>query len=721
MTFGLSWTAGVLALALALPAEAVPKDEVSFDWSVPARYGPDGMIGVELPVTDSPDTLRVLNPEASVGDAAPAGWPADFTACARKRRFVKYTWSVDGQEVFSSRRCTARITFPREGVYTVELTAVRASGARTTTSQEVNIQDWLIIGFGDSYGSGEGVPNLPSLPKKFEGLEAARTEAEKVAAEYQQALAAVATAQAAVEAARQELAAVRGDLDELSAAWNEFLRATQALAEARKALTAATTALAKATAAVAAAVAKVAFECAQWWDPAGCNAALARLARARDAEATAKANRERAVAAHDTAQQDLARAVAALPQEGFDYARGVLEARVALLRSRLDVATVALQGVQKTAAKAQVILKAALGPLSTLADGLKAHWQDSVRVSGRLIDHWPYFELPHRYSQCHQSKFSGQALAALQIEKDDPKTSVTFIHLACSGATVTKGLLEDGDGLEQPRSGDIKPPPQVERAAYLAGGREVDAFVTSIGGNDVGFAKLIQHCVLREPCYLPNPERLSDAEIDVFCGAFQEGQEALGAVLVPNCQDWMRDGRDLFKDAEGDFFNKLDDLPGLYAQVQERIQEFWPGLPADRMFLTQYPMVTRDHKDALCGFEQDPRTNMPFVTTGEILWAEQVVAASLNRTIEDQEAALGWTVVKGIDEAFRLHGYCSDSGWLVRIRESLRKQLGPTGIAHPNDVGHRAYAVKIGAALRKAFYPQSKGSVLGPSRVDGHR
>jgi hypothetical protein len=75
--------------------------------------------------------------------------------------------------------------------------------------------------------------------------------------------------------------------------------------------------------------------------------------------------------------------------------------------------------------------------------------------------------------------------------------------------------------------------------------------------------------------------------------------------------------------------------------------------------------------------------------------------------------------VKGIDEAFRQHGYCSDSGWLVRIRESLRKQLGATGIAHPNEAGQGAYAEKISAALRKAFYPQSNGSALGPSRMDG--
>ena len=284
-------------------------------------------------------------------------------------------------------------------------------------------------------------------------------------------------------------------------------------------------------------------------------------------------------------------------------------------------------------------------------------------------------------------------------------------------------MLNGYEGIEKPRSGEIENrEPQVDLAARLAGGREVDAFVTSIGGNDVGFADLITHCVLTEPCFLPSPaEKLSDADIDAFCDAFQEGNEAIGKVLVPKCQEWLRKGRDQFSDAEGEFFKMLEELPGRYALVQERIQKFWPGLPADRMFLTQYPMVTRDHNDELCGFEQDPQKNLPFVTTGEILWAEQVVGRSLNRAIDDQEDALGWTVVKGIDEAFRRHGYCSDTGWLVRIRESLRKQLGATGIAHPTGVGQEAYAEKIGAALRKAFYPQGGDKVLGPSRVDGRQ
>ena len=92
---------------------------------------------------------------------APAGWPADFTACQSQGDIVRYVWAVDRLTVVDSPHCAARITFPREGRYQVELTVVGASGATAKTAQDVNIQDWLIIGLGDSYGSGEGVPDVP--------------------------------------------------------------------------------------------------------------------------------------------------------------------------------------------------------------------------------------------------------------------------------------------------------------------------------------------------------------------------------------------------------------------------------------------------------------------------------------------------------------------------------------------------------------------------------
>lgn len=710
-------TATGLAVFLALPATAAAQLVPKFDWSVPERYSADGMIGVRMPFAKKAPTLRILNPEATVGDVAPAGWPADFTACGSGGEIVRFTWTVDGAQAVDSSSCTARITFPREGRYHVELTVLSASGATASTAQEVRIQDWLIVGLGDSYGSGEGVSNVPVEREALVNFEVARAAWEEAAANAEEALAEVARAKAAVDVAKLNLQAAKLDLDGLYDAWNDFLSAQQAVAKARDALTAADAALAKATAAVAAALAKVAFECAQWWDPAGCTAAKTKLAKAQLTQTKAAATRARAADTLHTAQLELAKAVLALPVEGFEYARGVLEARVALMTSRLDLAMTALEAAYGFATSADEILDAAAAALHARVAGTSALWQDTMKVSGPILGE----EFPFNYSQCHQSKFSGQALAALELERADPKTSVTFVHLACSGGTIKAGLLGAYAGIEE-ADGISKRPAQINFAAALTKGREVDAFVTSIGGNDVGFADLITACIVNEPCFV-SASQITDAEIVAMCESLDAGAGAIGAARVAVCKASLTAVRNQSAGESVDdvFRSNLVALPKLYASVQTRIQKFWPGLPADRMFLTQYPMISRDENNEICGFYDDPARNLPGLTGPEYTWAEQVAGHLLNKTIGDQEAALGWTVVKGIDEAFRRHGYCSDDTWLIHLKESFMKQVSHTGVVHPNAAGHRAYADKVGAALRRAFYPSSTESTLGAPRLDGRR
>ena len=90
----------------------------------------------------------------------------------------------------------------------------------------------------------------------------------------------------------------------------------------------------------------------------------------------------------------------------------------------------------------------------------------------------------------------------------------------------------------------------------------------------------------------------------------------------------------------------------------------------------------------------------------------------LNDTVEQQAATLGWTFIDGIEESFRLHGYCSTSPWMVRLGESFARQMDHMGTAHPNVKGHESYRDKIYLALRNAFYPEHTAASLGAARVD---
>ena len=104
--------------------------------------------------------------------------------------------------------------------------------------------------------------------------------------------------------------------------------------------------------------------------------------------------------------------------------------------------------------------------------------------------------------RCHRSRLSGQEIAAQELDML-AGVNVTFLHLACSGALAAEGILLPYMGIE-PSDDDLPPlPPQIDQAAeYVnyttnAAGekRYPDVVLTSIGGNDVGFATVVEECV----------------------------------------------------------------------------------------------------------------------------------------------------------------------------------------------------------------------------------
>ena len=734
--------AATLLLALGTPAIAAAQSGLvpSFDWSVPDRMTADGMKGVKLPFaakgsSQTNANMRILNPERAFGATPPAGWPANVNACASTGTIAKYQWAIDGIRVAESAACRGTtLRFPREGRYRVELTVVAASGATASIASDVNIQDWLIIGFGDSYASGEGNPDIEVKSQAYVDLDNARNVLADALAVLDAAKARMAAAQAEVDAAKAELAAARADYDELQAAFQAFIDSLEELAAAQAALVAANAQLASASAWVTAATALVAFECAQIWDPAGCTAAKAELAAAKKAYNAAVAAVAKATTRLAAATAEAARTALTVPVEGWEYALGVLQARVDLFLARVATLEAAFQTAKDLVALANKTYLRAQKAATKRAKEIVATWQDSRKVGGQIIYPTAPFYRPDPYSQCHQSKFSGQALAALEIEKADTKTSVTFIHLACTGSTVFAGLFESPGAVDPTPDGFKGIKPQLEAAKELSEGREIDAFVTSIGGNDIGFADIITQCAQTEPCFASvTVQPVPDEQIASMCDpAGLRSLIPFGVSPFAACETWMRekltrevgstDAAELFaKGLHGDPAGATDaekwSLSRKYAELDLRLRAEWADYTPDRMFITPYPNVTRDQNGNTCGASLDAPT-IPGISPAEYLWAEQVVLRQLNDTVEQQAATLGWSVVQGIEESFRLHGYCSSSSWMVRIGESFLRQMDHMGTAHPNVKGHEAYRDKIFAALRDAFYPGSTAMALAPARVD---
>ncbi|MGN6696388.1 MAG: hypothetical protein ACTHN0_19575, partial [Aquihabitans sp.] len=96
----------------------------------------------------------------------------------------------------------------------------------------------------------------------------------------------------------------------------------------------------------------------------------------------------------------------------------------------------------------------------TPKDNLIVSVGDSV-ASGEgnpdTLESGTYWSPKWQNKQCHRTSLAGPAQAALRMERRDPHSSVTFVHLACSGASITTGLLGDYDGQDPSAGTKLKP------------------------------------------------------------------------------------------------------------------------------------------------------------------------------------------------------------------------------------------------------------------------
>ncbi|HEU4599474.1 MAG TPA: GDSL-type esterase/lipase family protein, partial [Solirubrobacterales bacterium] len=281
-------------------------------------------------------------------------------------------------------------------------------------------------------------------------------------------------------------------------------------------------------------------------------------------------------------------------------------------------------------------------------------------------------------ARCHRSAKAGPALAAFELEAADPRTSATFVHLACSGAEIGTGLLRGYRGVDAgPNAEPRLLPPQVAELERIAATREVDAVLLSIGANDVYFGPIVAFCLLKRKCtakpFVPDEEpRPAPRPLEEVVG------DALGR------------------------------LPQSYATLADRLADV---VPSNRVLIVEYFDSTKDENGEICpqiGFANPFRSVQ--IDQDEARWAAAHVLEPLNATVAKAADGAGWTLVGGVAEAFRTHGYCAEESWIRHIGESWREQKGETprsrltGALHPNGDGHRQEGEMIGLGLAEVLY-----------------
>ena len=265
---------------------------------------------------------------------------------------------------------------------------------------------------------------------------------------------------------------------------------------------------------------------------------------------------------------------------------------------------------------------------------------------------------------CHRSLYSYQTRTALQLSLEDPHRAVTYVGVACSGGETVHGLFLRYVGNEwvpnppaysqisavaEAQCGNHEAPMQDLPEAYhmngkieaLQGGlelrkcqaeqaRKIDLLMLSIGGNDVGFARLVANAVLADDT---NLRRLGGWFGQVF------GEKEANAAM-----EYLDDR---YKSLNRAFHNIL------HLQWNEN----------DRVLLTAYPaMALLEDGRAVCpdgasGMEVVPEFRLSAGKARE----SQRAADRLHRVMRTSAREHGWTFVERHRDQFLGRGICA--GW----------------------------------------------------------
>jgi len=272
--------------------------------------------------------------------------------------------------------------------------------------------------------------------------------------------------------------------------------------------------------------------------------------------------------------------------------------------------------------------------------------------------------------EAFRSRKSAPAQAAVELEESDPHSSVTFISLGSSGATIQQGLIEKQSVLHlhsNPR--DRRDGPfskgQVAHAAQLVGSRKVDALLISIGANDLAFG-----------------ESLAKAIKDELRGSKVAGDSILGLRRLPDNLELLK------KKIEKDF-----------------------AVAPTTVYLTGYPTSLFEKPQG--GF----RNGAPFITIcGRIAQHEGDIittrARNLNNFLskfcrEATEAPSKWKTIS-CAQMFDDHGYCQRDSYFVQIDESFHTQGNVLGAFHPNATGQGLIAGRIAEVVYRDTVANSK-------------
>ncbi|MBN1698527.1 MAG: DNA/RNA non-specific endonuclease, partial [Spirochaetales bacterium] len=313
--------------------------------------------------------------------------------------------------------------------------------------------------------------------------------------------------------------------------------------------------------------------------------------------------------------------------------------------------------------------------------GTKGLWADAGDQYGSLEER---IQMELWHLKAHRSAYAASSQLAMEIERSDPHTSVTFVFLATSGATIDQGLLDKASGDKNEYLGDPEfypeewHPAQIDMIDEIVGERKIDSLIIGIGGNDIGFERV---AITLLALLNLGVDDIPIAQL--IAGRNDALKKLQTAVNTGTQEDWeaVKSSALLTKLALIDT-SPLRGLQGLkegYQEVATAIENLKSGRPLN-IYVTEYPDVTtyNEYIDEATMTEivQFCRHGLNLLNP-EILgiklpsleideketeWIRLNFIEPLNNAIRDAAASHGWTYIDGISEACATHGFESHDG-----------------------------------------------------------
>jgi hypothetical protein len=132
---------------------------------------------------------------------------------------------------------------------------------------------------------------------------------------------------------------------------------------------------------------------------------------------------------------------------------------------------------------------------------------DGARDAGTNMSEWSRLSARWLSAACHRSLYSYQLRAALGLAIENPHIAVTFLPLACTGATIDVGLFGSQRARELNCGGNTSCPASMSgqisqlrdiltRAQRVQPNRALDLVFLTIGANDIYFSGLVADVII---------------------------------------------------------------------------------------------------------------------------------------------------------------------------------------------------------------------------------